>query len=176
MTSDTQLAVCVPRQACNKIDTYASPWIEKQCRCPDATNPCSESLTVDNNTVVDRNRQYKVSLGYFLNPLLTTQFPQFCEPVHKLPTCKPFREVTWTITTLLAKNDTDVNSFVAASIAGDSEEISRQELRCLCAANSVAYILKHGLFKMADGEFAYRYHFSCSPEAVSQQTSTQGTE
>lgn len=89
------------------------------------------------------------------------------------PTCKLFNDVTWTITTFSAKNDTDLSSFVAmaasgggGSGSGNSEQLSRQELKCLCPANSVVYIKKHGLLKMSDGQLAYRYYFSCSPEMV----------
>ena len=52
---------------CNKVDTYGSPWVERQCRCPSGTNgkpgACSTSIhSKDGFTVVDRNRQYKVKL------------------------------------------------------------------------------------------------------------------
>ena len=61
-SSDSDLPVCSPHSVCNKIDTYGSPWVEKQCRCPSHTKPCSQSTHIkDGRTVVDRNRLYKVS-------------------------------------------------------------------------------------------------------------------
>ena len=47
-----------------------------------------------------------------------------------------------------------------------SENITRQELKCLCPPNSVAYIFKHQVYKAPDGQLGYRYHFACSPETV----------
>merc|ERR1712223_1774185 len=32
--SEASLPVCSPNSVCNKVDTYGSPWVEKQCRCP----------------------------------------------------------------------------------------------------------------------------------------------
>lgn len=78
-SSDDSLPVCSPNSVCNKLDTYGSPWVEKQCRCP-GKNPCSASTHVrDGHTITDRNRQYKI-----------------CEPVRTLKRCKYFRDVTWT--------------------------------------------------------------------------------
>jgi len=78
--SEASLPVCSPNSVCNKLDTYGSPWVEKQCRCPKGSNPCSTSTHIrDGHTVTDRNRQYKI-----------------CEPVKSLKKCKYFRDVTWT--------------------------------------------------------------------------------
>ncbi len=46
---------------CNKIDTYSTPWVEKQCRCV-GTKSCS--LLLDHNdghTLGDKSRQFKVT-------------------------------------------------------------------------------------------------------------------
>jgi len=78
--SEASLPVCSPNSVCNKVDTYSSPWVEKQCRCPSGMDPCSTSVHVkDGHTISDRNRQYKI-----------------CEPVKQLRKCKYFRDVTWT--------------------------------------------------------------------------------
>jgi len=75
---DSDLPVCSPFSVCGKLDTYGTPWLEKQCRCP--AKPCSESAhTRDGHTIADRTKQYKV-----------------CEPVKKLKRCKYFRDITWT--------------------------------------------------------------------------------
>ena len=60
-SSEDSLPVCSPNSVCNKIDTYGSPWVERQCRCPSENYQCSSSLhSRDGHTIVDRNRQYKV--------------------------------------------------------------------------------------------------------------------
>ncbi|XP_023339817.1 protein giant-lens [Eurytemora carolleeae] len=76
--SESDLPVCSPFSVCGKLDTYSTPWMERQCRC--ATSSCSTSTHVrDGHTVHDRTKQYKI-----------------CEPVKKLKRCKYFRDVTWT--------------------------------------------------------------------------------
>ena len=61
---DSDLPVCSPFSVCGKVDTYdtyGSPWMEKQCRCPGETT-CSTSTHIhDGHTVHDRTKQYKVS-------------------------------------------------------------------------------------------------------------------
>ena len=64
-SSDADLPVCSPNSVCNKIDTYGTPWMEKQCRCPSSPSgsgqQCSTSThPKDGRTVVDRTRLYKV--------------------------------------------------------------------------------------------------------------------
>jgi len=78
--SEASLPVCSPNSVCNKVDTYGSPWVEKQCRCPSSMDSCSSvTHSKDGHTISDRNRQYKI-----------------CEPVKTLRKCKYFRDVTWT--------------------------------------------------------------------------------
>jgi len=70
--------VCSPFSVCGKLDTYGTPWMERQCRCP--SSQCSTSPFIrDGHSVHDRTKQYKI-----------------CEPVKKLKRCKYFRDVTWT--------------------------------------------------------------------------------
>ncbi|KAJ6219781.1 hypothetical protein RDWZM_005593 [Blomia tropicalis] len=154
--SDDQLPLCDAFQVCNKVDTYSTPWIEKQCRCPIDSKPCSHTTsTEDGHTVAEKTRQYKI-----------------CEPVRKLPTCRYFRDITWTITTTSAKSEQSLNSLLASAAAGsaqmsrqhETENITRQEMKCVCPPNSVAYIFKHQVYKSDDGQLGYRYHFACSPE------------
>ena len=60
--SEASLPVCSPNSVCNKVDTYGSPWVEKQCRCPSSMDSCSSAThSKDGHTISDRNRQYKVS-------------------------------------------------------------------------------------------------------------------
>ncbi|XP_027233686.1 protein giant-lens [Penaeus vannamei] len=80
--SEEDLPVCSPWSVCNKVDTYDTPRVERQCRCPSGQT-CSASLTPsDGHTITDKNRQFKL-----------------CEPIKKLPKCRYFRDVTWTFIT-----------------------------------------------------------------------------
>jgi hypothetical protein len=74
---------------------------------------------------------------------------QICEPVRKLPKCKYFRDVTWTLTT--KKNDTLVN----------------QVVNCICPKDSVAYMIKRQAFTESDDSIGFKYSFACSPQSVS---------
>lgn len=54
--------MCSPWSVCNKVDTYDTPRVERQCRCPSGQT-CSASLTSsDGHTITDKNRQFKVGL------------------------------------------------------------------------------------------------------------------
>ena len=58
-SSESDLPVCSPYSVCGKLDTYGTPWLERQCRCPGS--PCSTSTHArDGHTVHDRTKQYKV--------------------------------------------------------------------------------------------------------------------
>ena len=59
-SSDADLPVCSPNSVCNKIDTYGTPWVEKQCRCPSGHQCSTSTHPKDGRTVVDRTRLYKV--------------------------------------------------------------------------------------------------------------------
>jgi len=76
---EEDLPVCSPFSVCGRVDTYGSPWMEKQCRCPGETQCSTSTHLHDGHTVHDRTKQYKV-----------------CEPVKKLKKCRYFRDITWT--------------------------------------------------------------------------------
>lgn len=125
---DSILKKCDSWQVCNKVDTYSTPWIEKQCRCPNS-KPCSSSLNPnDGRTIIDKTKQYKI-----------------CESANKLPVCRHFRDVTWTLTSF-------------------PDNRTQQIMECVCPKNSIAYIFKHEAFQVGQG-IANRYLFACSPES-----------
>lgn len=79
-TSESELPECGPRTVCNRVDTYGSPWVERQCRCPGG-QACPRSLDAhDGHTVRDKWRLLKL-----------------CEPVGDLPRCRYFRDAAWTV-------------------------------------------------------------------------------
>lgn len=79
-TSESELPECGPRAVCNRVDTYGSPWVERQCRCPGG-QACPRSLDAhDGHTVRDKWRLLKL-----------------CEPVGDLPRCRYFRDAAWTV-------------------------------------------------------------------------------
>lgn len=83
-TSESELPECGPRTVCNRVDTYGSPWVERQCRCPGG-QACPRSLDAhDGHTVRDKWRLLKL-----------------CEPVGDLPRCRYFRDAAWTVQVLL---------------------------------------------------------------------------
>ncbi|XP_060536819.1 protein giant-lens [Cylas formicarius] len=88
-SSEEDLPECNPRSICNKVDLYHTPWVERQCRCPEG-RICPMGLdTDDGHTFVEKTRQYKL-----------------CESIKKLPKCRFFRDTTWSIT-LYANNVTE---------------------------------------------------------------------
>nr|3C9A_A Chain A, Protein giant-lens [Drosophila melanogaster]3C9A_B Chain B, Protein giant-lens [Drosophila melanogaster]3CGU_A Chain A, Protein giant-lens [unidentified]3CGU_B Chain B, Protein giant-lens [unidentified] len=124
--SEEDLPVCAPNAVCSKIDLYETPWIERQCRCPDGRT-CPSSLGVeDGHTIADKTRHYKM-----------------CQPVHKLPVCKHFRDYTWTLTTAAELN------------------VTEQIVHCRCPRNSVTYLTKRE--PIGNDSPGYRYLFACSP-------------
>ncbi|XP_013774645.1 protein giant-lens-like [Limulus polyphemus] len=126
--SEEDLPECSHFEVCNKVDTYSTPWIERQCRCP-AKHSCSLSSKLnDGHTVLDKSTQFKL-----------------CEPVSKLPTCRYFRDVTWTY-------------------VSHPDNTTQQIMHCVCPKNSVAYILNHQAFYTLSG-VGYRYAFVCSPQS-----------
>ena len=167
--SEASLPVCSPNSVCNKLDTYGSPWVEKQCRCPKGSNPCSTSTHIrDGHTVTDRNRQYKVSIlkntllenypqkSQFYNFFIRKTFEyntnclfyqQICEPVKSLKKCKYFRDVTWTYITY-------------------PDNSTQQVMHCRCPKNSVAYLIRRHAYQTVTGT-GYQYSFACSPQTVS---------
>lgn len=69
--TEEDLPICSPRAVCSKVDLYESPWLERQCRCPNKKK-CPGSLASDDGfTIADKTRRYKM-----------------CESVKKLPKCR----------------------------------------------------------------------------------------
>ncbi|XP_065360847.1 protein giant-lens [Calliphora vicina] len=88
---------------------------------------CPSGLGVeDGHTIADKTRHYKL-----------------CQPVHRLPVCRHFRDYTWTLTTSAEVNSTE------------------QIVHCRCPKNSVTYLTKRE--PLDDGNSGYKYLFACSP-------------
>ncbi|XP_017017783.1 protein giant-lens [Drosophila kikkawai] len=237
--SEDDLPICAPNAVCSKIDLYETPWIERQCRCP-------ESNRMPNNVIIhhhshnlggsldtskyrnyyerekllqhkrmllgefqdkkfeslhlkklmqklgavyedelDQSPDYNDALPY--TELQDNEFPRgsahmrhsghrgskespasfiggcpsslgvedghtiadktrhykMCQPVHKLPVCKHFRDYTWTLTTAAELN------------------VTEQIVHCRCPRNSVTYLTKRE--PVGEGSPGYRYLFACSP-------------
>ncbi|XP_022245133.1 protein giant-lens-like [Limulus polyphemus] len=126
--SEEDLPECSHFEVCNKVDTYSTPWIERQCRCAGKQSCPLSSEVDDGHSVLDKSRQFKL-----------------CEPVSKLPTCRYFRDVTWTH-------------------VSHPDNTTQQIMHCVCPKNSVAYILKHQAYYTPAG-VGYRYAFVCSPQS-----------
>ncbi|XP_031780407.1 protein giant-lens isoform X2 [Nasonia vitripennis] len=130
--SEADLPECQDKaEVCSKVDLYGDPWVERQCRCPSGRT-CSRSLHADDgHTIVDKTRQYKL-----------------CEPVKRLPVCRYFKDVTWTI----APGAGPRNSTV-------------QKMHCRCRPGSVAYLVKRHHHMLPSGNPAFIYSFACSPQS-----------
>ncbi|XP_019891685.1 protein giant-lens isoform X1 [Musca domestica] len=88
---------------------------------------CPSGLGIeDGHTIADKTRHYKM-----------------CQPVHRLPVCRHFRDYTWTLTTSPEMNTTE------------------QIVHCRCPKNSVTYLTKRE--PSEDGNGGYKYLFACSP-------------
>ncbi|KAF8791821.1 Protein giant-lens like protein [Argiope bruennichi] len=87
--------------------------------------PCIPTMDIQ---LVDRTRQYKV-----------------CEKVDTLPTCRFFKDITWTHIT-------------------SADNKFQQRVHCKCPENSTTYISGHDVKTTSQGVLYY-YHFSCSPES-----------
>ncbi|KAG8197673.1 hypothetical protein JTE90_001598 [Oedothorax gibbosus] len=125
------LPECDRWSVCSRVDTYSRPWVEKLCACKDGRT-CSTSLHAnDGHTVMDRTRQYKV-----------------CESADHLPTCRFFKDITWTHIT-----------------GGDDSNRFQQRVHCKCPPNSATYISGRDIRTNSKGAVVYYYHFSCSPES-----------
>lgn len=127
--TEEDLPICSPRAVCSKVDLYESPWLERQCRCPNKKK-CPGSLASDDGfTIADKTRRYKM-----------------CESVKKLPKCRYFHDVTWTL--ILTPNNA-----------------TEQIVRCHCPRNSVTYLINRHAFHSLDGKTSYEYSFACSPQS-----------
>nr|XP_046920470.1 uncharacterized protein LOC124500440 isoform X1 [Dermatophagoides farinae] len=112
-------------------------------------------------------------------PKIIYELEWLCEPIvkKKLPTCRYFRDITWTITTISMARSSLSSSLApeqqksaptttttTTTTTHQNENITKQEIKCICPPNSEAYILKHHVYKTAEGQLGYRYYFACSPE------------
>lgn len=73
---------------------------------------------------------------------------QLCEPVKKLPKCRYFRDITWTL-------------------ASGADNVTEQIVHCHCPRGAVAYLIKRQAVQAPHGLLGYRYSFACSPQSVS---------
>ncbi|XP_016999783.2 protein giant-lens [Drosophila takahashii] len=239
--SEDDLPICAPNAVCSKIDLYETPWIERQCRCPESNrmpnnviihhhgHPSGSSDSPKYRNYYEREKmmQHKrMLLGEFQDKKFESlhmkklmqklgavyeddldrldqspdyndalpyaevqdnEFPRgsahmrhsghrglkespntfiggcpsslgvedghtiadktrhykMCQPVHKLPVCKHFRDYTWTLTTAAELN------------------VTEQIVHCRCPRNSVTYLTKRE--PIGNGSPGYRYLFACSP-------------
>ncbi|EDV40475.1 uncharacterized protein Dana_GF10527 [Drosophila ananassae] len=241
--SEDDLPVCAPNAVCSKIDLYETPWIERQCRCPESNrmpnnviihhhghaggsvdspkyrnyferekllqhkrmlfgefqdkkfeslhlkklmqklgavyeddledhldqspdyNDAVPYAEVENNEFPrggsahmrhSGHRGLKESAASFIGGCPSslgaedghtiadkTRHYKLCQPVHKLPVCKHFRDYTWTLTTAAELN------------------VTEQIVHCRCPRNSVTYLTKREA--IGDGSQGFRYLFACSP-------------
>nr|pir giant lens protein precursor - fruit fly (Drosophila sp.) [Drosophila sp. (in: flies)]AAA28379.1 argos [Drosophila melanogaster]AAB25390.1 eye imaginal disc neuronal differentiation regulator [Drosophila sp. (in: flies)]CAA46279.1 giant lens protein [Drosophila melanogaster] len=239
--SEEDLPVCAPNAVCSKIDLYETPWIERQCRCPESnrmpnnviihhhshSSGSVDSLKYRNYYEREKMMQHKrMLLGEFQDKKFESlhmkklmqklgavyeddldhldqspdyndalpyaevqdnEFPRgsahmrhsghrgskepattfiggcpsslgvedghtiadktrhykMCQPVHKLPVCKHFRDYTWTLTTAAELN------------------VTEQIVHCRCPRNSVTYLTKRE--PIGNDSPGYRYLFACSP-------------
>ncbi|EDW41763.1 protein giant-lens [Drosophila sechellia] len=239
--SEDDLPICAPNAVCSKIDLYETPWIERQCRCPESnrmpnnviihhhshSSGSLDSLKYRNYYEREKMMQHKrMLLGEFQDKKFESlhmkklmqklgavyeddldhldqspdyndalpyaevqdnEFPRgsahmrhsghrgskepattfiggcpsslgvedghtiadktrhykMCQPVHKLPVCKHFRDYTWTLTTAAELN------------------VTEQIVHCRCPRNSVTYLTKRE--PIGNGSPGYRYLFACSP-------------
>ncbi|PRD24882.1 UNVERIFIED_CONTAM: aos [Trichonephila clavipes] len=133
ITGESEMPQCERWSVCSRVDTYSRPWVERLCTCQNGQS-CSTSLRFDDgHTVTDRTRQYKV-----------------CESVDTLPTCRFFKDITWTHIT-------------------SADNKFQQRVHCKCPENSTTYISGHDVKTTSQG-MLYYYHFSCSPESVSMKS------
>lgn len=73
---------------------------------------------------------------------------QLCEPVRKLPKCRYFRDITWT---LITKGD----------------NLTQQIVHCVCPKDAVAYMIKRQAYTTEDNQVGFKFSFACSPQSVS---------
>lgn len=126
---EDELPECSPWAVCSKVDLYETPWVERQCRCPGRQSCPSQLSATDGHTITDKTRQFKL-----------------CEPVKKLPKCRYFRDITWTL-------------------ASGADNVTEQIVHCHCPRGAVAYLIKRQAVQAPHGLLGYRYSFACSPQS-----------
>ena len=177
-------------EVCSKVDLYGSPWVERQCRCPDGRT-CPSSLHGDDgHTIVDKTRQYKL-----------------CEPVKRLPICRYFKLVAivclienihqvaapqsnvsyrfanvlrvclYTIRSYYTRTRSvhktrwlfavyrDVTWTLAPG--GGPANATVQRVYCRCRPGSVPYLVRRQAYRSSEGSPGFIYAFACSPQSVS---------
>ncbi|GFG29721.1 hypothetical protein Cfor_03307, partial [Coptotermes formosanus] len=127
--SEDDLPECSPWAVCSKVDLYETPWVERQCRCSGRQSCPSQLPATDGHTITDKTRQFKL-----------------CEPVKKLPKCRYFRDITWTL-------------------ASGADNVTEQIVHCHCPRGAVAYLIKRQAVQAPHGLLGYRYSFACSPQS-----------
>lgn len=130
--SEKELPECADRsEVCSKVDLYGAPWVERQCRCPNG-RACPSSLHGDDgHTIVDKTRRYKL-----------------CEPVKRLPICRYFKDITWTL-----------------APGGGPGNATVQRVHCRCRPGSVPYLVRRQPHRSPDGNQGFVYAFACSPQS-----------
>ncbi|KAG7196952.1 hypothetical protein KM043_000219 [Ampulex compressa] len=130
--SEEELPECSDRgEVCSKVDLYGVPWVERQCRCPNGRRCPSTLRADDGHTIADKTRQYKL-----------------CEPIKRLPICRYFKDVTWT----LAPTGGPANATV-------------QRVYCRCRPGSVPYLVRRQPHRSPEGNPGFVYAFACSPQS-----------
>ncbi|XP_015118497.1 protein giant-lens [Diachasma alloeum] len=130
--SEEELPECLDRsEVCSKVDLYGDPWVERQCRCPGGRTCPSTIHADDGHTIVDKTRQYKL-----------------CEPVKRLPICRYFKDITWTLAPGVGPNNSTV-----------------QQVHCRCRPGSVPYLVRRSTHKLPQGNATFIYAFACSPQS-----------
>ncbi|XP_032671592.1 protein giant-lens [Odontomachus brunneus] len=130
--SEKELPECADQsEVCSKVDLYGAPWVERQCRCPNG-RACPSSLYGDDgHTIVDKTRRYKL-----------------CEPAKRLPICRYFKDITWTL-----------------APGGGPGNATVQRVHCRCRPGSVPYLVRRQPHKSSDGNQGFIYSFACSPQS-----------
>ncbi|XP_012268766.2 protein giant-lens [Athalia rosae] len=130
--SEQELPECSDRsEVCSKVDLYGVPWVERQCRCPGGRTCPSTLHADDGHTIVDKTRQYKL-----------------CEPVKRLPICRYFKDVTWTL-----------------APGGGPGNATVQRVHCRCRPGSVPYLVRRQQHVSPEGNQGFIYAFACSPQS-----------
>ncbi|XP_066994111.1 protein giant-lens [Anabrus simplex] len=125
-SAEDDLPECAPWAVCSKVDLYEAPWVERQCRCP-GRQVCPPIVSAgDGHTLTDRTRHLKL-----------------CEPIRKLPKCRFFRDVTWTL-------------------RSGPDNVTEQVVHCHCPKGAVAYLIKRQAIGVGG---VYQYSFACSPQS-----------
>ncbi|GAB0092925.1 Protein giant-lens [Sergentomyia squamirostris] len=53
-SSESDLPICAPNAVCSKIDLYETPWIERQCQCPNTTSTPTQHINYQHNEFLEK--------------------------------------------------------------------------------------------------------------------------